>query len=324
MSGLLSNGVWSGVALALDPQGVRPQARGARGGVSRRRHGDREESTGRRPRGGRAAWPQHVRAGRAQSGSVSRLRAQRPAAARRTGLSAAPDPAGLVRHDADQVAGAHPGASIAATKGSTWRATTWRCAPTTRPDGPMWLDTSISKTNMKSVVARDHAAQGRIGVGVSDLGTGLGRAGADRGTSTCRSTTAHGSAQRSSRRAGSYAWRLWSLTAKALPRRPAQAPLARDRRQRHGAADRRRAPQHGCQRPRRFFYLDAGDLGVRVSSPRPRGTRLSALSPQQSAFSGPHRTRSEELGTPVDVFEIVLDEQTCLRLICPNSKQISA
>ena len=73
------------------------------------------------------------------------------------------------------------------------------------PDGPMWLDTSISKTNMKSVVARvvrrpsRSGQDGRAGSIASPDRRGAGRCRLR--MSTCRSTTVRGSARRSSRRA---------------------------------------------------------------------------------------------------------------------------
>jgi DMSO/TMAO reductase YedYZ molybdopterin-dependent catalytic subunit len=86
-------------------------------------------------------------------------------------------------------------------------------------DGPMWLDTSISKTHMKSVVAR--ATRRRVGGDVEFRITGPAWGG--------QVPIAHvdvqiddGPWQRASLEAsrGPYAWRLWSLTVKNLATGP--------------------------------------------------------------------------------------------------------
>jgi DMSO/TMAO reductase YedYZ molybdopterin-dependent catalytic subunit len=83
------------------------------------------------------------------------------------------------------------------------------------PDGPMWLDTSISKTHMKSVVAR--VTRRRVGTGVEYRITGPAWGGP--------TPIAHvdvqiddGPWQRATLEPsrGPYAWRLWSLTVKGL------------------------------------------------------------------------------------------------------------
>jgi DMSO/TMAO reductase YedYZ molybdopterin-dependent catalytic subunit len=83
------------------------------------------------------------------------------------------------------------------------------------PEGPMWLDTSISKTNMKSVVAR--VARRRAGGGWEYRITGPAWGG--------QTPIQHvdvqiddGPWQRATLEAprGRYAWRLWSLTVKDL------------------------------------------------------------------------------------------------------------
>jgi DMSO/TMAO reductase YedYZ molybdopterin-dependent catalytic subunit len=83
------------------------------------------------------------------------------------------------------------------------------------PDGPLWLDTSISKTNMKSVVAR--VTRRRSGGGAEFRITGPAWGG--------QTPIAHvdvqiddGPWQRAELEAsrGPYAWRLWSLTVKDL------------------------------------------------------------------------------------------------------------
>jgi hypothetical protein len=83
------------------------------------------------------------------------------------------------------------------------------------PDGPLWLDTSISKTNMKSVVAR--VTKRRAGAGTEFRITGPAWGG--------QVPIAHVDVQIDTgpwQRAvleptrGPYAWRLWSLTVKDL------------------------------------------------------------------------------------------------------------
>lgn len=87
------------------------------------------------------------------------------------------------------------------------------------PDGPLWLDTSISKTNMKSVVAR--VARRKVGSSWEYRITGP----AWGGQVPIQSVDVQldgGAWQRATLEAsrGKYAWRLWSLTVKDLPEGP--------------------------------------------------------------------------------------------------------
>ena len=83
------------------------------------------------------------------------------------------------------------------------------------PDGPMWLDTSISKTNMKSVVAR--VTKRRAGSGTEFRITGPAWGG-QVPISHVDVQIDDGPWQRATLEAsrGPYAWRLWSLTVKTL------------------------------------------------------------------------------------------------------------
>ena len=87
------------------------------------------------------------------------------------------------------------------------------------PEGPMWLDTSISKTNMKSVVARVTRKQNGSDWDFRITGPAWGG----------QVPIAHvdvqvddGPWQRATLEPsrGQYAWRLWSLTVKNLPPGP--------------------------------------------------------------------------------------------------------
>ncbi|HXG86700.1 MAG TPA: molybdopterin-dependent oxidoreductase [Vicinamibacterales bacterium] len=83
------------------------------------------------------------------------------------------------------------------------------------PDGPMWLDTSISKTNMKSLVAR--VARRKAGAGWDYRITGPAWGGAapiDRVEVQIDGGPWQGAALEAPR--GQYAWRLWSLSVKDL------------------------------------------------------------------------------------------------------------
>ena len=82
-------------------------------------------------------------------------------------------------------------------------------------DGPLWLDTSISKTNMKSVVAR--MTKKRAGVGWEYRITGPAWGG-QTPISHVDVQIDNGPWQRAELEPskGPFAWRLWSLTIKDL------------------------------------------------------------------------------------------------------------
>ena len=83
------------------------------------------------------------------------------------------------------------------------------------PDGPMWLDTSISRTNMKSVVAR--VTRRRVG---ADWEYRIGGPawGGQEPIAAVDVQIDGGPWQRAALEPsrGKYAWRLWSLTARNL------------------------------------------------------------------------------------------------------------
>ncbi len=83
------------------------------------------------------------------------------------------------------------------------------------PDGPLWLDTSISKTNMKSVVAR--VARRKVGGGWEYRITGPAWGG-QVPIQHVDVQVDDGPWQRATLEAsrGPYAWRLWSLTVRDL------------------------------------------------------------------------------------------------------------
>ena len=179
MSGLLSNGVWTGVGLAslLKEVGLKPEAREIVFlGLDMETE---KKAAGRRSRVRDAARPQHVRAGRTQPRSDAGIFA----------LNGQPLPAeqgfplrlilpgwygmtqikwlGRIQVLDRRYEGQHMARNYLAMRSFD------------TPDGPLWLDTSISKTNMKSVVARVARRQAGERVGISNHRTRMGRPSAD-------------------------------------------------------------------------------------------------------------------------------------------------